>query len=164
MQLTGKNIARSARDGVMLLEKQPDRSMQASKIFSGIFNDDDDNNGSLRKKSNLLKGGSNSNLDNSSDEDEDEKLAKDLAFRTSEAVRWLYDRDRLTLNEKRLITKDIIENVGIGGFSRAEIAYCLLIGGMRPGEDDLDDVPRDLSLVDPEDVQDFEDICHQYTG
>jgi hypothetical protein len=77
------------------------------------------------------------------DEDEDEEddsdeegenEVKELAARTLLAVRWLHSQGRLSDVEKRGITGDIIRNVGEGEFSRAEVAYSLLIGSGLPGE------------------------------
>jgi hypothetical protein len=77
------------------------------------------------------------------DEDEDEEddsdeegenEVKELAARTLLAVRWLHTQGRLSDVEKRSITGDIIRNVGEGEFSRAEVAYSLLIGSGLPGE------------------------------
>lgn len=71
--------------------------------------------------------------DDDSDE-EGENEVKELAARTLLAVRWLHLEGRLSDVEKRGITGDIIRNVGEGEFSRAEVAYSLLIGSGLPGE------------------------------
>ena len=73
--------------------------------------------------------------DDSDDEDEEgENEVKELAARTLLAVRWLHSVGRLSDSEKRGITGNIIKNVGEGEFSRAEVAYSLLIGTGLPGE------------------------------
>jgi hypothetical protein len=77
--------------------------------------------------------------DEDEDEDDDsdeegENEVKELAARTLLAVRWLHSQGRLSDAEKRGITGDIIRNVGEGEFSRAEVAYSLLIGSGLPGE------------------------------
>jgi len=69
----------------------------------------------------------------------------------------------LTQNEKKLLTTDIVQNVGVGKFSRVEIAYSLLIGAGKPGELDFTkeswDEPLDLYKINSVDLQEFEDIC-----
>ena len=79
--------------------------------------------------------------DNDSDDDdeESENEVKELAARTLLAVRWLHSVGRITSSQKRDITGNIIRNVGEGEFSRAEVAYSLLIGSGLPGE------PRQVS-------------------
>ena len=72
--------------------------------------------------------------DDDSEDEEGENEVKELAARTLLAVRWLHTVGRLSDIEKRCITGDIIRNVGEGEFSRAEIAYSLLIGSGLPGE------------------------------
>ena len=72
--------------------------------------------------------------DDDSDDEEGENEVKELAARTLLAVRWLHTVGRLSDIEKRCITGDIIRNVGEGEFSRAEVAYSLLIGSGLPGE------------------------------
>ena len=72
--------------------------------------------------------------DDDDDDEESENEVKELAARTLLAVRWLHSVGRLSDLEKRDVTGNIIRNVGEGEFSRAEVAYSLLIGSGLPGE------------------------------
>jgi hypothetical protein len=80
------------------------------------------------------------NLTDEEDEDEEEddeevvNEGKELAARTLLAVRWLHSEQRLSDEDKRIITSDVIRNVASEDFSRAEIAYSLLIGDGLPGD------------------------------
>jgi len=94
--------------------------------------------------------------DEGSDE-EDEAIAKELASRTLLAVRWLHSKGKITQAEKRRVTSDVIKNVGSGEFSKAEIAFSLLIGGGRPGEGDYTN-SFDMSSVSDDDLNDFVDL------
>ena len=74
--------------------------------------------------------------DDDDDEDDDEddvSEVKELLVRTLLAVRWLHSVGRLSDMEKRDITGDIIQHMGDGEFSRAEVAFTLLIGTGQHG-------------------------------
>ena len=74
--------------------------------------------------------------DDDDDDDDDEKNesdVKELLVRTLLAVRWLHSVGRLSDVEKRDITGDIIRHMGDGEFSRAEVAFTLLIGTGQHG-------------------------------
>ena len=117
------------------------------KIIDGVSsNDDDDNDNS-------------DDQNNEKSEDELEDSAKELATRTILAVRWLHSRNRLTFEEKSILSNDIIENVGNGEFSKAEIAFSLLVGGGKPSDNQANDIPLDMNLVDDDDMKEFEDMC-----
>ena len=93
---------------------------KATLNLSGDDDDDDDNDD-----------------DDDDDEDDEDEYAtnegKELAARTLLAVRFLHSRGRLSDREKRAITSDIIKNVASQDFSKAEVAYSLLIGPGLPG-------------------------------
>ena len=85
---------------------------------------------------------------------------KEFETRTLLAIKWLYKNNRITNKEKKIITTDIVENLSNGEYSKIEVAFLLFIGGFRPGEGDVSNIPTDLSEVDSEDIDDFETLCH----
>lgn len=101
--------------------------------------------------------------DEDDEDDEDGEIeAKELASRTLKAVRWLYENERLTLEEKRVITSDIVSNVSAGKFSKTEVAFSLLLGGGRPGEVKLVPQPAlNMWAINVRDTTEFEDCCHR---
>jgi hypothetical protein len=107
--------------------------------------------------------------DDDDDDDDDESIGKELAARTLLAVRWLNQRGRLSREEKRVLNNDVIKNVGGSRFSRAEVAFSLLIGDVSPNSGSRYGAqlagssrnPMDMSLVDAEDMLEFEDLCHR---
>lgn len=81
------------------------------------------------------------------EEEQNEKLAKELASKTLAIIRYLHAEGRLTLNEKRLLTHDLISKAGGEDFSQVEVAMSLLIGGGRPLEPSwLDERPEQTAL------------------
>ena len=66
--------------------------------------------------------------DDDEDDEDDVSTVKELIVCTLLAVRWLHSVGRLSDMEKRDITGDIIQHMGDGEFSRAEVAFTLLIG------------------------------------
>lgn len=96
--------------------------------------------------------------DDDDEDDDDNDEGKILAARTLAAVRWLHAQGKLTANEKRVLTSDIVKNVGGGKFSQAEVAYSILVGDGRPGEWDSD-VVMDMAVVDKDDVIEFAEAC-----
>ena len=118
----------------------------------------------LETKKKNLRAAMDKNFENSNNggfEDEQYEM-KELAFRTISALQWLYDRGRISAYEKRTVTMDIISNLSTGDYSRAEVAYSLLIGSCRPGERELSKIPLDLDKVDQDDLKDFESVIHRY--
>jgi ketosteroid isomerase-like protein len=103
-------------------------------------------------------GGSGSEGSSDEDDDYDEEQGKILAARTLAAVKWLHTMGRITTAEKRVLTSDIVRNVGVGKFSRAEVAYSVLVGDGRPGEWDSE-VAIDLAQADEEDMMEFAEAC-----
>ena len=71
--------------------------------------------------------------DDDEDDEDDVSEVKELLVRTLLAVRWLHSMGRLSDVEKRDITGDIIQHMGDGEFSRAEVAFTLLIGTGQHG-------------------------------
>ena len=71
--------------------------------------------------------------DDEEDDEDDVSEVKELLVRTLLAVRWLHSVGRLSDMEKRDITGDIIQHMGDGEFSRAEVAFTLLIGTGQHG-------------------------------
>lgn len=71
--------------------------------------------------------------DDDDDDENNESEVKELLVRTLLAVRWLHSVGRLSDVEKRDITGDIIRHMGEGEFSRAEVAFTLLIGTGQHG-------------------------------
>lgn len=102
------------------------------------------------------------NDDDNNDDDDDDDDDKNLAARTIKTIRFLYEDKRLSLLEKKKLISDIIENVGTPKFSKAEVAFSLFVCGGRPGIDiiDIPDASFDLSVLDAEDVNEFEEMCH----
>ena len=84
---------------------------------------------------------------------------KELAAMTLLAVRWLYHHGHISDNEKTLVTSDIIRAVAQRKLSQAEVAFSLLIGAGRPDEE-VTQLPADMSLVDDGDMDEFCDVCH----
>jgi len=99
--------------------------------------------------------------DDDDDDEESEELMKELAARTLECVNWLFANKRLSQEEKSFLNSDVIENLSVGEYSRAEAAYALLIMGSKPTQSNLE-VVVDLSDIDPDDMKDFEDFCHTF--
>ena len=99
--------------------------------------------------------------DEEEDEDGTEEEDKKLAAQTITAIQWLCMRGRLTNEEKRLLTTDIIFRVSSGEYSQVEVAFSLLVGDGRPSEGSVS-LPSDLSLVEEDDMKEFEDVCHSY--
>ena len=81
-----------------------------------------------------------------------------LASRTLLAVRWLANADRLSRMEKNAITADVVDSVGQGKHSQAEVAFSIIVGQGRPSENNTH-LPMDMSLIDPEDMEEFEKVC-----
>ena len=113
----------------------------------------------------LLRGGPNFGSQRDGDEggedegdEDDEESGKVLASRTLAAVKWLHSQGRITTAEKRILTSDIIRNVDGGRFSRAEVAYSVIVGNGRPGEWDLDEA-IDLNNADEDDLREFAQAC-----
>ena len=75
----------------------------------------------------------NDDDDDDDDDENNESEVKELLVRTLLAVRWLHSVGRLSDVEKRDITGDIIRHMGEGEFSRAEVAFTLLIGTGQHG-------------------------------
>ena len=100
----------------------------------------------------------NDNNNNDKEDEEGGRSSKELASKTLMAVRWLCRRGRLTHDEKRRITSDLIVSVARGKFSQAEVAFSLIVGGGRPSEDDIN-LPVDMSLIDESDMEEFCDVC-----
>ena len=75
----------------------------------------------------------NDDDDEDDDDENNESEVKELLVRTLLAVRWLHSVGRLSDIEKRDITGDIIRHMGEGEFSRAEVAFTLLIGTGQQG-------------------------------
>lgn len=92
------------------------------------------------------------------EDDDEEDLGKLLASRTLAAVRWLHKQGRLSTLEKRVLTSDIVKNVGGGKFSEAEVAYSLLVGNGRPDEWEHT-IVIDLDHADKDDMIEFADAC-----
>lgn len=97
--------------------------------------------------------------DDDDDEDDDEEQAKSLAAKTLLAIRWLHSKNRLSHEEKRALTTDVIESAGKGNFSPVEVAFSLIIGNGRPSEGLNELIPLDMSLVDEDDMNEFENAC-----
>jgi len=97
-------------------------------------------------------------LESNDDDEASNERSKELAARTLQAIRWLCNQNRLTAEEKRLITSDLIESVSEGKFSQAEVAFSLIIGGGRPSEEDTM-LPADMSIIDENDMDEFCDVC-----
>ena len=94
-------------------------------------------------------------------EDEDD-ASKELAMKTLNCIRWLYDNERLTKEEKRILTNDIVLAVGQDRFSRAEVAFGLLIAGSRPKDltqEIITSLPQDPSLINYNDMEEFHETC-----
>ena len=129
-----------------------------TKIKSGQEEDDDEDD-------------ENDDAYNDDDDDEDEEQdrfnmndveERQLAARTITALRYLHKKQRISSHEKKVLISDILSNIGSLNFTQIEIAFSLLICGGRPGFDSLviPDPYFDLSTLDLEDVNDFEDMCH----
>jgi hypothetical protein len=97
--------------------------------------------------------------DNGSDDDDDADGG--LAAATISALEFLYTKQRITKAEKQLLTADVIQHVNEGSCSKVEIAMTLLIGGFKPGEGAASQMPATFSLVDEEDMTEFEEMCHR---
>ena len=96
--------------------------------------------------------------DGGDEDDDEEESGKVLASRTLAAVKWLHSKGRITTAEKRVLTSDIIRNVDGGRFSRAEVAYSVIVGDGRPGEWDSD-AAIDLNNADEDDMKEFAQAC-----
>ena len=59
---------------------------------------------------------------------------KKLASQTILCINYLYQQNRLTLNEKKTLIHDIIINNSEDSFSQVEVAFSLLIGPGLPEE------------------------------
>ena len=95
------------------------------------------------------------------DDDESEELMKELAARTLECINWLFTNKRLSQEEKSFLNSDVISNLSVGEYSRAEAAYALLIMGSKPTQSNLESIV-DLSSIDLDDMKDFEEFCHTF--
>ena len=129
--------------------------------------------GGRRDKGNSNSGGSSSSSSNNkedSDADSDEaraeeedELSRVLASRTLQTVAHLANQGRISQSLKKQITRDVIKSVSSGKFSKAEVAFSLVIGPGRP-EDALGQVRQtdfDVNDVKEEDMLDFCALLHQ---
>ena len=96
------------------------------------------------------------------DDVDDDDASKELAMKTLNCIRWLYDNKRLTNEEKRILTNDIVLAVGQDRFSRAEVAFGLLIAGSRPRDlthEIVMTLPQDPALINGNDMEEFNETC-----
>lgn len=113
-------------------------------------------------------GKDSSGKDSSSDDDEasaeeEDELSRVLASRTLQTVAHLANQGRLSQALKKQITRDVIKSVSSGKFSKAEVAFSLVIGPGRP-EDALGQVRLTefaANDVKEEDMADFAALLHQ---
>ena len=61
-------------------------------------------------------------------------IGKKLASQAILCIKYLYQQNRLTLNEKKTLIHDIIINNSEDSFSQVEVAFSLLIGPGLPEE------------------------------
>ncbi len=145
-------IINSKLDNDNLKKKKSLKSKKLKRLFVDSGNDDNDDDNDDDED----------NDDDDDDDDDDQEAAKELAARTLTTIQWLCDHDKLSKEEKHILTLDVVQNVGNGKFSRAEVAYSLIIGGGRPGEEKISDsqIPFDVTTIDSRDLSEFEDVCH----
>ena len=155
-RIIGQNMTPGGR--MIMISKDSTNGLSASKVFNGFSNNNNN------KNNNDDNDDDNDEEDDDDDDEEDENdlmEMKETASRTLLAIKWLFKNKRITNEEKQIMTTDIIESLSSGQYSKAEIAYLLLIGGFRPGEGEVASIPIDLSKVDKEDLNDFETLCHK---
>lgn len=96
------------------------------------------------------------------EEEEGEERDEELATATVNALQYLHLHHRLAKTEKQVLLADLIQRVNTGSLSKVEIAWSVLIAGIRPGEAPLSEgLPREMAHVDVEDMKDFEHVCHR---
>lgn len=127
------------------------------QVIRNGFQTDQNRDGGGRSGSDLDR---SSSADDDDDDDDEEDEGKKLAARTLLALQWLCSQGRLTKDEKRILTADVISRVSSGQYSQTEVAFSLLVEGGRPGEVDGDDLPMDLNVVEEDDMLEFESVCH----
>lgn len=95
------------------------------------------------------------------DDDEDSSVRK-VAAQTVATLQYLYMHNRISKQEKQLLTADLIHHANQGSFSKIEIAMMVLICGVRPSDAiSVSVIPKDFSTISTDDLEDFEEICHR---
>ena len=94
----------------------------------------------------------------------DNSNEKDISSRTTKVLRLLYSEKKLSKKGKKAILSDVISRVGLSEFSKAEMAFSLILCRGRPGVDSINISTRTsctntIADLDSEDVADFEDLC-----
>jgi hypothetical protein len=94
-------------------------------------------------------------------EDKDIQLSRALAARAVETVRHLADEGRIPQKLRQRLTRDVIESLSRGKYSKTEVAFALILGPGRP-EDALVDgsleQPFNVHDLDPRDLTEFCDL------
>ena len=99
------------------------------------------------------------------DEDEqEERLSRVLASRTLDTIRFLADKGSISQSLCRGLTAEVIKSVAKGRYSKAEVAFSLVIGAGMP-EDELDKEGALEETFDPasvpyEELAEFADILY----
>lgn len=84
-----------------------------------------------------------SDLDDDDEEDDDDDddfelggrtddKPDDLAYLSTSAVLYLHEKGRFTVEEKSLLVSHLIECVNNNEYSKVEVAFAVIIGGVRP--------------------------------
>ena len=96
-------------------------------------------------------------------EEKDIQLSRALAARAVETVRHLADQGRIPQTLRQRLTRDVIESLSRGKYSKTEVAFALILGPGRP-EDALVDgsleKPVNVQDLDPRDLTEFCDLLN----
>ena len=104
--------------------------------------------------------------DGDDEQDEDEEQSRLLASRTLQTVSHLASQGRIPQALKKQVTRDVIRSVSAGKFSKAEVAYSLIIGSGRPEDVLADMTPSDFSVdeIPEEDLLEFCSMLFHFEG
>ena len=166
---SSEDVSGEGTTGVVIIGKDGGVTSRAINGEAGIADMGKGRGGSDKKDA---EGDDGEKHNNDYSDDGSHGSVSDLASKALQAVRWLCNQGRLSEDDKKCITSDLIASVSRGMHSQTAVAFSLIIGHGRPSDNhdqhgrdngprgsSLSWLPVDMALIDASDMDEFCDIC-----